>query len=62
MAVEYNALIANDTWDELEPPKGTHIIKGRWVFAIKWVSGIVERFKARWVAKGFEQLKGVDYD
>ena len=62
MAAEYDSLLKNETWEELEPPEGTHVLRGRWVYALKWADGRIKRFKARWVAKGFEQLYGVDYE
>jgi len=63
MASEYNSLILNETWDELEPPPGTHILRGKWVYTIKRnAKGSIERYKARWVARGFEQLYGIDYE
>lgn len=62
MKAEYDSLIQNETWQETEPPSGTHVLRGRWVYALKWKDGHIERYKARWVAKGFEQLYGVDYE
>jgi hypothetical protein len=62
MTAEYDSLIKNETWQEAEPPSGTHVLRGRWVYALKWKDGHIERYKARWVAKGFEQLYGVDYE
>ena len=62
MAAEYDSLLKNETWEELEPPEGTHVLRGRWVYALKWADGRIKRFKARWVAKRFEQLYGVDYE
>jgi hypothetical protein len=39
------------------------LIKGRWVFKIKFdVNRKPERFKARWVVRGFTQKAGIDYD
>jgi hypothetical protein len=39
------------------------LIKGRWVFKIKFdVNRKPERFKARWVVRGFTQKAGINYD
>ena len=35
----------------------------RWLYRVKHVAnGSVEKFKARFVAQGFSQVEGVDYD
>ena len=53
----------NKVWRLVKRQKGMNIIPGRWVFALKLgPSGEVIRYKARWVAKGFRQIEGVDYD
>jgi hypothetical protein len=62
MTAKYDSLIKNETWQELEPLSGTHVLCGRWVYALKWKDGHIKRYKARWVAKGFEQLYRVDYE
>jgi hypothetical protein len=46
-------------------PKGRKAIRGKWVFKIKDYNEdgeLIRRFKARWVAKGFLQKYGVDFD
>lgn len=43
-------------------PKGANLISTKWVFKVKeTVKGEIERFKARLVARGFDQLQGIDY-
>ena len=60
---EYNSLLANDTWELVELPKGRQAVGCKWVFRTKYNSdGSVSRFKSRLVAKGFSQSHGVDYD
>ena len=47
----------------VEVPKTHKALGGRWVFDLKKdAKGITTRFKARFVAKGYAQKFGVDYD
>ena len=63
MESEYSSLLKNDTWDLVPPPEGKNIVGSRWVLKVKRdENGSVNRFKARLVAQGYSQVKGVDYD
>jgi hypothetical protein len=45
-----------------ELPKGKKVIGGRWVFRIKLkMDGSVDKYKARWCAKGYTQKEGIDF-
>ena len=60
---EYQSLIKTQTWDLVRLPKGRRAISGKWVFKAKTdENGSVVRKKARYVARGFTQIAGVDYD
>ncbi|XP_076657826.1 uncharacterized protein LOC143361962 [Halictus rubicundus] len=53
----------NQTWELIDRPKGAKILTSRWVYKIKYnQDGTVDKFKARLVARGNEQKKGMDYD
>ena len=46
-----------------KPPYDEPIIPGRWDYRIKEnLDGSIARFKARWVAKGYMQVEGRDYN
>ena len=63
MVKEMNALLGTKTWRLEELPIGAHVIGGKWVFRTKRnADGEIIGFKARWVAKGFSQKPGVDFD
>jgi hypothetical protein len=60
---EFASLIDNNTWDLVEPPHHQKVLPGKWVFKYqRGISGKILRYKARWVAKGYEQQFGIDYD
>ena len=63
MNEEICALEENDTWELVELPEDRTEIKGRWVYTTKLNSrGEVDKFKARYVAKGCSQTPGLDFD
>jgi hypothetical protein len=60
---EYGALMSNWTWELVPRPCGSNVVTGKWVFTHKFLSdGTFDRYKARWVLRGFTQRPGVDYD
>ncbi|WVZ59772.1 hypothetical protein U9M48_009871 [Paspalum notatum var. saurae] len=62
MEHEYSALLANNTWDLIPRPSGSNIVTGKWVFKHKFkADGSLERYKARWVLRGFTQRPGIDF-
>ena len=43
-------------------PKGKSVVTSKWIFKIKHAAdGSVEKYKARFVARGFSQKEGIDY-
>ena len=62
MKTEIESLNETQTWDLVPKEKGQNIIPGRWVYKTKHDSnGNIDKFKARYVAKGFKQIEGIEY-
>jgi hypothetical protein len=62
MQLEFDALIQNGTLTLYPRPQLHNVIRNKWVFKIKRkADGSIERFKARLVARGFDQQSGIDY-
>lgn len=54
-----DALIENNTWTLTELPKDRKAVWSKWIFKIKYQpNGDIERYNARFVAKGFIQREG----
>ncbi|CAI7903753.1 unnamed protein product, partial [Closterium sp. NIES-54] len=49
------------TYVDEVPPPGVNIVDGMWIFRVKRPPGSPPAFKARYVARGFNQRQGVDY-
>ena len=63
MENEINSLKKNKVWSLVKLPEGKKAIGSKWIFKQKRdADGNVERFKARLVAQGYNQIYGVDYD
>ena len=63
---EYSSIMKNNVWEVVLRPKGKSVVTSRWLYKIKHVAhatdGSIEKFKARFVAIGFSQVEGVDYE
>jgi hypothetical protein len=63
MTEEYQSIIKNDVWEIVPRPKSKDVVSSKWLFKIKHaVDGSIEKYKARFVARGFSQKEGIDYE
>ncbi|GKA04433.1 ribonuclease H-like domain-containing protein [Tanacetum coccineum] len=63
MNQEMAALLRVGTWDIVDLPKGRKAIESKWIYKIKFRSSDeIDRYKARLIAQGFGQKKGIDYE
>ena len=63
MEEEIKGKLANRAWDVIKRPANVHVLKSRWVFAIKYnEDGSISVVKVRFVACGYSQQEGSDYD
>ena len=60
MEAEMSALHENQTF-QLATRPNKKVVGGRWVFNIKTNDGSEQTYKARYVAKGFSQIRDIDY-
>jgi hypothetical protein len=53
----------NDVWDIVPRPEGKSVVTSKWIYKIKHAAdGSVEKYKARFVARGFSQVEEIDYE
>jgi hypothetical protein len=63
MQEEHDSLLENQTWDLVPLTPGRKLIRCKWVYRTKRATnGQERRYKAKLVAKGFQQIHGIDYD
>jgi hypothetical protein len=63
MVEDYKSIVHNDVWDVLPRPVGKLVVTSTWLYKTKIVvDGSIENQKARFVAQGFSQIEGVDYE
>lgn len=63
MNTEIKTFRENNTWTLIPKPGGKRVLTNRWGFKIKrGQNGEVEMYKAKLVARGHTQQKGLDYE
>ena len=63
MIEEYQSIMKNDVWDVVSRPDGKSVVTSKWIYKIKHVAdSSIEKYKARFVAWGFSQKEGIDYE
>jgi hypothetical protein len=63
MRSKSNLLKLNDTWMLIKLSKMKKVMARRWVFKMKpRLDGSTLHFKSQWVAKGFLQKHGIDFN
>jgi hypothetical protein len=63
MTEEYQSIMKNYVWELVPRPKSKDVVSSKWIYKIKHVvDGSIEKYKARFVARGFSQKEGIDYE
>ena len=63
MVEEYSSIMKNDVWEIVPRPQDRLVVGSRWIYKIKYAAdGSIEKFKARFVAKGYAQNEGINYE
>ena len=63
MVEEYRSIMVNDVWEVVPRPQDKSLVGSRWIYKVKYVEdSSVEKYKARFVAKGYAQKEGIDYE
>jgi hypothetical protein len=63
MTEEYQSIIKNDVWEIVPRPRNKYVVYSKWIYKIKHAAdGSIEKHKARFVARGFYQKEGIDYE
>ena len=63
MAEEYDSIVRNSVWDVVPRPENKSVVSSHWLYKVKQAADdSVEKHKARFVARGFSQVEGIDYD
>lgn len=63
MATEFDARLRNETWSLVPHTPSINIVNFKWVYQIKYCTDdSIERYKARLIAKGFNQQPNINFN
>ena len=63
MVKEYDSIVKNSAWEIVPKSVGKSVVGSRWIYKVnKATDGSVEKYKARFFARGFSQIEGIEYE
>ena len=63
MVEESESIMKNSVWEVVPRPTDKSVVGSRWIFKDKReIYKSIEKYKAIFVAKGFSQVEGIDYE
>ena len=63
MMEEYESIMKNDVWEIVPRPERKSVVTSKWILKIKHATdGSINKYKERFVSRGFSQKEGVDYE
>ena len=63
MMEEYQSIMKNDVWYIVLRPERKSVVTSKWIYKIKHTAdGSIKKHKERFVARGFSQVEGIDYE
>ena len=59
---EVETLVEMEAWEVVDKEEGMNVIDSIWAFKLKrFPDGLIKKFKARFCARGDQQLEGIDF-
>ena len=63
MVEEYDSIVRNCAWEIVPRSEGKSVVGLRWIYKVRHAAdGSIEKQKGRFVARGFSQIEGIDYE
>jgi len=63
MVEEDDSIVRNSVWEVVPRPTEKSVVGSRWLYKVNHATyESIEKLKARFVAKGFSQVEGIDYE
>jgi hypothetical protein len=60
--LDFDTLVHKQCWEVVNRPKDRSVVSSTWDFKVKrFPDGSIRKLKARFCARGYEQIEGVDY-
>eukprot|EP00253_Pinus_taeda_P011168 PITA_11168 len=63
MNEEYQSIMKNGVWEIVPRLENKSVVTSKWIYKIKHaVDGSIDKYKGKFVARGFSQEEGIDYE